>query len=310
MCGAADVLIVPFFSAEKQNPVMPRFVIFLLAVAVAFCNKASAFVGRPLCSFTNLQRVSVGATFLQASILDRLLTEQDYVILEELDRRVNDFDDLVTQAIVTKSQQVIDEVAVAVVKMLVGDWDLQILTTTNASTSEDMESTVAEMSQLSTALGFNLTSEQLKESRLGFKSAVDVTQYPPRLLTDISLSGKQVVKFYGQLYFDVLLKTVAYKLDELTVLGVAVDLNSTIMKEAAAEAIQEQESAVAEQEPSEEKSLSLWGRIKSFWKKVFQRGGSKEETTPAQAELVTPVDDDDSSFDNTPTKEVSDGSVA
>ena len=224
-------------------------------------------------------------------------TKEDDELLKELnqkatklklraDKAVQEFDTLVADAIATRSRQVIEEVAVEVVKFLAGDWDLSILTARdNVTTSAIMDDSIAEMTQLSDALGLNLTSDEIQKERLRIKSDFDATSYPPRLITQLFLSDTQVIQFYGQLQFDVIEKKVAFIMDELNVLGVEIDLNSTIMKEAAAEALQEQETPVVDEEESGESSTSddgkeekasLWQRIKSYFKRVF-RGNEKEE---------------------------------
>lgn len=268
-------------------------------------------------------------------------TDKDDEILKELDRRatelkrktekaVRQFDDLVTDAIVTRSAQLIEEIAVEVVKMLSGEWDLSILTIARAenvsSTAEIMDGNVAELAKLSsTLLGRDATSDQLKDTRLRARTDFDVASYPPRLQIRFSMENAQVIELYGQLQFDLVLKNVAFTMDELTVLDVPIDLNSTVMKEAAAAG----EASVAEEEEdtpqstddevsSDEKDdkFSLWKRIKSFFKRIVKavlpaendEDDEKPETTPAAAsnddttaealEATTTSSDDDGDDDD------------
>jgi len=278
-----------------------RLAAFAASAAACCCAITSAFLyPQPTSKLLLPASCRQTTSLFQADPFKSLLAEDDRNSTElkrKVEQAVQDFDNLVNVAIKTKSQRLVEEVAVAVVKMLTGHWELSVTTTMGTSTSQLMDRNAQGIAQVSASLGLNVSSDQLKGSRLRVQSTVEAGSYPKRLQTKLFLADAKFAQFYGQLRFDLVKKKVAYTLDELDVLGVAIDLNSTIIKEAAAEVLQvtmpngSNESSMAKQESSSDdveetnESVSIRKRIKSIWKRLIKSvsGKSKDEKTTLSA---------------------------
>lgn len=176
-------------------------------------------------------------------------------LVDQANATMSSFEDYLVESMKQRSDQVTQQVAVKLVKMINGHWDVAIATNKN-ETKKMMQGAIDDVADiLVDSIGLAEGEEkdqvkaELKEYRLSIAQTFDASVYPLRVQVQVLVGPGQVAtEFFGQLQFDLAEHKLVFSLDELNVFGVAVDLASIIEEAEKSDDKDEKKSAKKEEE--------------------------------------------------------------
>ncbi|CAB9513016.1 expressed unknown protein [Seminavis robusta] len=158
------------------------------------------------------------------------------------------------QAIQKETDEIINRIALDVLTLVGGHWDVSVITSNQKDTKDIMEGRVNDLANELVEMGATTggegdIKEALRNSRLKIKQTFDGSDSPLRVQQEVFLGARRVIQVFGKLQFDLLEHKALYALDELVVLGTAVDLDKIVVVTTATEAQEEEQATEVVVEP-------------------------------------------------------------